>query len=384
MTATSPQPTTEPIRLFWLQATAQIGGTEMMNFRTWQQLDRARFQVTICFLDDPGPITVLYRAAGYEPLHLGAGRFHPLRDWRALRRLWQRTPYDIIYVFGRRANLLARPAARLFSRAKLITAQRNIYHQRSLWLTWADRLTGRWVDLFISNSHNVTAATVQALGIQPERCLTVHSGLDDRPYGSAKPGQVRPKLGIAPDAAVLTLIGNLRPPKSHETMLAALRVLHDQDMPGHLLLVGEGERRPYLQNMAHALKLTPWVHFLGQRQDIAAVLADTDIKVLSSWREGLPGAVMEAMAAAKPVVATAVGGVPELVVDGVTGRLVPPHDPAALAAALADLLADADLRCALGQAGQERIRRHFNLARQVSRLEAAFDRLHDGNERKRV
>jgi glycosyltransferase involved in cell wall biosynthesis len=139
--------------------------------------------------------------------------------------------------------------------------------------------------------------------------------------------------------------------------------------------VGDGERRAALEALAAELGLADRAHFLGWRRDLPAVYADLDVVCLTSLNEGSPVALIEAMAAGRPVVATAVGGVPEVVQDGVSGLLVPPRDPAALAAAIAGLLAEPARAAALGRAARAAVYPRYSSQRLVRDIEALYARL---------
>lgn len=362
-----------PLNILWLQTGAQIGGTEMMNFRTWQWLDKTRFSVRVCFLDEPGPISDLYRQAGCEPVHLCYHQ-RPLRHvWRELQSLLTNQPVDLLHIFGARANLLGRAAARRYSRAGVICGQRSVGYGRR-WPAWVERATSHWADLYIANSHAGGHWLQKQAGISPDKIITIHSGLDVSPFVQAAPGQIRPSLHIPAQESVIASIGNLRKIKDQETLLQAARLLQEQGYHFHLLLVGEGRQRATLERLIAGLRMQHYTRLLGRRTDVSAILADADIKVLSSRAEGLPAAILEAMAAGLPVVATAVGGVPELVQDGVTGRLVPPNNPPALAGALAPLLANAALRQQWGRAGRQRIQTHFAITDKVTELEQTYQK----------
>lgn len=343
-----------------------------MNFRTWQQLDQSRFAVQLCFLDGEGVMSRFYRQAGHEPIHLNFQEQPIGAMIVGLGRLLRSRPVHILHIFGLRANLLARPVAHFSSSAKVITAQRSVDLWRKPWHNWADRLTGRWVDRYLANCQAVNQWLQQVVKIPAGKTLTLHSGLDPAPFMAARPGQIRPLLGITAQEKVIVCVANLRPVKNHPLLLQALRQLQQRQLPCHLLLVGEGPERPQLEQLTDQLGLTAQVHFLGYRADIPAILADSDLAVLASHWEGLPGAVMEAMAAGRPIVATAVGGLPELVREGVSGFLVPPNDLAAFTNRLAHLLTDQSLGSRMGMSGREHILQNFRIATQTQKLEQLY------------
>ena len=362
-----------------LQSGTQFGGTELMNLRHRQRMPASRFRIITCFLDEDGPISELYRQWGDEPIHLCSHERPVWAVWRDLEGILKAQPFDIVHIFGLRANLLGRWAARLYADAKVITGQRNIDSWRKPWHIWADRFTSRWVDLYITNSLAAKKRLEEVERIPSHKILTIHNGLDVGSFVDVPRGIIRPALGISPDELVVTAVANLREQKAHEVLLRACRQVRDQGIAFHLLLVGEGPRHRQLRKLAGELGLGDWVHFLGQRNDVPAILADSDVKVLSSRWEGLPGAIMEAMASKLPVVATKVGGVPELIVHGHNGLLVESEDPGAFAQALRVILADGALRKQMGQAGYERIIADFQLDDKVAELENVYDQLARGH-----
>ncbi len=163
--------------------------------------------------------------------------------------------------------------------------------------------------------------------------------------------------------------------KGHASLIDATVQILEKFPNTKVLLVGDGPRRSQMENKVSALALSDTIIFTGIRQDVREILPLFDLFVLPSLSEGLPVSILEAMAASKPVVATYVGGVPEAVVDGVTGLLVPPRDPTALAQAIVHLLGDPDLRQQMGQAGRERVLEHFSVERMVERTQNLYEQL---------
>jgi glycosyltransferase involved in cell wall biosynthesis len=202
----------------------------------------------------------------------------------------------------------------------------------------------------------------------PTRLLeTVHNGVDAAVLRAAPPVGLRAQLGIADGDLLLAHVGRLAPVKGQQELLEALRGLRRDDV--HVVFFGRDVERggafgAELERLADGLK----VRFAGFRADAAAALGEADALVLPSWIEGLPLVVLEAMAQAKPVVATAVGGTPEAVVDGATGLLVAPRDVPALTGALELLLRDEDLRRRFGEAGRRRVEAHFSADAMTKRI----------------
>lgn len=220
----------------------------------------------------------------------------------------------------------------------------------------------------------VADSVQQVYGFRPAEIIP--NGVDVAAH-VAPPGsraRLRAELGLAEHTPVLLAVGRLNPQKDHRSLLDALADPRLAGLGAHLLVAGDGELRDDLLARAADLGLTGRVHFLGLRQDVPALLAAADLFVLSSRYEGNPLVVMEALAAGRAVVATAVGCVPELVDDS-CGRLVAPGDPAALASAVAELAADPALARRLGEAGGRRARDRFDLPVMAAAYAQLFTRL---------
>ncbi|MCB0032089.1 MAG: glycosyltransferase family 4 protein [Anaerolineales bacterium] len=365
----------DSLNILYIQTNGDFGGTETMNYRAWGALTARGHQVDIVILDDDAnaPLAQVYAAAGANVLSLD-GRHRTIRAlYQEIRGLLRRRPYDIVHLFGLRVNLLSRHLARRHTRAAIISGQRGGAGGRlQAWLEW---LMQGPVDLYLANSLAGERWLHEAAALPRDRTTTIHSGLDPTPFLNADGADLRAEMGVPPDRPVILHVAHLRPIKDHPTLLRACARLCEEGVGFELWLVGYGPEEARLQALAAELGLADHCRFLGRREDIPALLAAADIAVLCSRQEGLPGALMEAMAAGRPIVATDVGGVPELVLPEETGLLVPPGDPAALAVALRRLLADPALRQTLGDAAQTRLLSHFQLDAKIEALEAVYHRL---------
>jgi len=186
---------------------------------------------------------------------------------------------------------------------------------------------------------------------------------------------VRKEFEIPDGSPLLGIIGRLTPQKGHASLLHALQALIARFPRLRCLVVGDGELRKDLHRLATDLRLTESCLFPGVRQDIPEILSAIDILVIPSISEGLPYVALEGMAMAKPIVATAVNGLPELIQDGVTGRLVPKEDPHALAEAIGQVLSDPSRAAALGRAARQRVEQDYCIDRWVERLEQLYEGL---------
>ncbi len=231
----------------------------------------------------------------------------------------------------------------------------------------------------VAVSDDLGRELIEEWGVPAERVTVIPNGVDLDAF--AYPGPVegaREELGLAPEHRVIITVGGLRPVKDYPTLIRAFARVHAQWSDSRLVIVG-GERgggsQAELEALAGSLAVGSAVLFPGVRQDIARLLPLADVYVNSSVFEGMSNTILEAMAASRPVVATGVGGNPELVRDGVTGYLVPPGDPAALAARLVDVLSDPGLAKALGAAGRAVGESEHAMARMVTAYEDCYEDL---------
>ena len=213
------------------------------------------------------------------------------------------------------------------------------------------------------------------------RIRVVYNGLDLAEFdASAERGPTAP----LPDSGATPLIGTvarLEPQKGMAFLIAAMGELKRSGVFGRLWIVGDGPDQGDLERRADECGVGESIAFLGRREDVPALMRRFDVFVLPSLWEGLPNAALEAQAASRPVVATAVDGTPEAVEDGKTGLLVPPRDPAAMAHAIASLLADPGRRKSMGDAGRERVARVFGMERMVAETERLYEEALEGESR---
>jgi len=209
---------------------------------------------------------------------------------------------------------------------------------------------------------------IASYGVAPRnKLVTIRLGLELGQFLAAERarGELRHELGIAADVPLVGIVARLVPVKAIDVFLRAAHTLHKQDPRARFLIVGDGERREALEALTAELGLNECVRFLGWRHDMVRVYADLDVVALTSLNEGSPVALIEALAAARPVVSTAVGGVPEVVVDGTTGRSVPVSNVPALSEAILGLLRDPERAAGLGKAGRRHVYPRYDSSRLV-------------------
>jgi glycosyltransferase involved in cell wall biosynthesis len=276
---------------------------------------------------------------------------HPNTAWQLARivAVCSREKVAIVHAHDFYSNLLGVAAARL-SGARVLVSRGDLAD----WLTPLKRralgVACRASDRVVANALAVAAVEHDGLHTPPAILRVVPNGIDVDAFDREAPLSPEPAVPElnSPGDTVICIANMNRREKGHHDLIAALSVLAAQGPAPQLLLVGAGAERPYLERRARELGLFSRVCFLGQRRDVPRLLSRARVACSPSWTEGLPNAVLEAMLAARPVVATAVGGCPELLVDEDNGLLVKPRDPVTLAQALSRLLSSRDLAERLG------------------------------------
>lgn len=302
---------------------------------------------------------------GVRALRVGPGRRRPgPLALVSLVRLLARGRYDVLHAHLVEAELLTALALLVAPGRRFVVTKHN---DDPFWHRAPVRQIARWVarraDRVIGISEHVARAFVQ-LGLPAATMRAVHYGLD--PASPGDRAAARAALGLPPDAPVVGTVGRLVPQKGHDLLVAALAHL-PPDV--HLAIIGEGERRDALLQQARTLGLDDRVHLAGWRPDAAALMAAFDLFALPSRWEGFGLVLLEAMAQSLPVVASRVSAIPEIVIDGETGRMVPPDDVPALAVALSHVLASPGR---LGANGRRRLEQCFTVDRMVDATLAAY------------
>ena len=299
----------------------------------WLMEGLASPNVENLLLAPPGPLLERTRAAGIAARPWQArGDLDVLAAWNAMRLLRGFAP-QVVHCHDARAHAVGVIAARAAGVPVVVVSRRVAVPPRGGLLS---RLKYRLpVDRYLCVSHAV-AATLRAAGVPDARLAIVPDGVPSSPLKARS--SLRALAGVPTDAPVVVTVAALTPEKRHVDLLdAAVRVR--SALPSvHFVWLGDGPCRADLERRREALGLTRYVHMMGFREDAASMLADATVAALASEHEGIGTSLIEAQSAGVPVVATRVGGIPEVVWDGGTGLLVNPHDPAALGAALLALL----------------------------------------------
>jgi len=353
------------------------GGTELHLLRTLPGLRADGLAVEVFVLSGRGVFVDAMREAGVPVVTPAIARFLPARrggiarflllaglapelTWRLL---WRRP--SIVHFYLPESYCLAGPIAVLMGiRTKLMSRRSlNAYHaSKPSILARLERWLHRRMTAVLGNSERVVAQLSADEDVPREKLVLLRNGVAVNALpADGRRAQIRTELLIEPSCVALVIVANLIPYKGHLDLLEALALLPaERDWNVLVLGVDAVGHRSMLERRAEALGIADRVRFLGETEDVGRVLDGCDIGVLCSHEEGFSNALLEYMERALPVVATAVGGNTEAVVDGETGLLVPPRQPRGLAEALEKLIADAELRRRLGAAGRDRAMRRFS------------------------
>lgn len=370
-----------PLEVLYCLDNMRLGGSELNAVRTVEHLDRDRFRVTVACLSDDGPLTARYRAAGITVVRFPVTSLYgvsAVRQGMALARFIAGKKIDIVHSHDMYSNVFAAPWARLARRPVLITSRRWWHGLPSAKLRIANTFAFRLSHCVLANSRAVAGSVRDFDGVAADRIAIVPNFADDSAFTKPAPGvltALRLELGVPQGAFVVGAVARLVPVKDHATLLRAVARLRSRHDSIHVVLVGDGPSAGALRALASQLRLTDAVSFAGERAGAINYHRLFDVSVLCSLSEGFPNAIVEAMAAARPVIATAVGGNEDAVVGGSTGILVQPGSPEQLADAIAQLIENPEMGIAMGIRGQQLARAEFGAERVISSLESLYERL---------
>lgn len=377
-----------PVRVLYLIDSLGPGGAEHLLAAYLPFLRRAGVVPTVVAIQEQqgNPVARRIAAQGIPVTELGIRRLRQRGAFARVRGAVAAADPEVVHTQLEFAAVLGIPAARRLGLPTVATLHtldappprsRLALHFRLM--AWALRRARRVIAVSeITRRHYLERAR-----LRPERVVTIYNGIDPTAF-QAGPGvgeEARAELAIPPDAPVLATVAVQREPKGIQHMLAALPAVAAAFPTVRYLLVGDGPHRPALEQQARELGLADRVVFAGAREDVPRLLAAADIFVLPSLTEALPTVVAEAMAAGLPIVATTVGGIPEMVRHGEAALLVPPSDPEALAAAVLRLLANPRQASAMGRSGRRLVAERFDIRTQARALADDYRALAAGRRR---
>jgi glycosyltransferase involved in cell wall biosynthesis len=333
-------------------------------------------RVHVASLCSAGDIATELVAAGIPVAGFGIERRGVVATTRELTAMLRGSRPAVLHTFNFHANLLGRVVGAALRLPGIVASERSVESAKPRWRVRCDRLTWRLAHRWTANAAAVADVLRARERIDARRIDVIPTGLDlarfePRPRDHA----FRAAHGLGEADRLVVCVGRLDRYKGHDNLLAAFATLAHERPAARLLLVGDGRFRDAIAARARSAGLAAQIRFSGALTDVRPALAAADVFVQASEEEGLPGAVLEAMAMGVPVVATDVGGTREAVDDGVTGLLVPAREPVALAAAVARLLDDPGLAARFGVFGRKRVTDEFSSERELALTDDVYRRL---------
>lgn len=355
------------------------GGAERKIYELAQRLDKNLFRVTLASMEcEATSATDIIQKFGCTLETFKVKRIYGLSgllQGLRFRRFLKREKIDILMTYHFGSDIWGTFWAHLAGVKTIISNRRDMGFWRNERHIKAYRFINKWVTRIFVVANAVKRIVMEEEGVAEGKIEVMYNGVDLEKFKIAPDRNIRSSLGINESDIVIMHVANFKKVKGHTFLLTAFAGLFKSYPNTKLVLIGEDEFNGELQRMAQELGIGNAVLFLGKRGDVPQLLKTADICVLPSLSEGMSNAILEYMVCAKPVVATAVGGNPETVEDGVTGILVPPKDSASLQTALEKLIVNKNLREAMGQAGEERIRKIFELNKMIEKYQTTFMKL---------
>ena len=343
------------------------GGTERQMTELIRRLDPQRFKVHVACFEKAGAWLprVAERAASIAEFPIqGFARPATFRTLLTFASWCRQLQIAVVQTCDLYANIFGLPGAALAGVPVRIGSRRELNPDKTPGQIRLQRQAYRCATRVVANSEAARAMLEQE-GVPAASVVVIPNGVEAATFAA-------PARAVAGPVRSVVTVANLRPEKSHETLIAAARSLAAAFPGVQFQIVGDGPRRAELEALVRAKGLERTVVFLGHREDVGRLLREADVFVLPSRSEAFPNGVIEAMAAGLPVVASAVGGLLDLVEPGRTGMLVPPGDPEALAGALRQLFTDRVLASQLGAAAQAHVRQRYSFERMVASFEELY------------
>ncbi|MDP8235177.1 MAG: glycosyltransferase [Candidatus Erginobacter occultus] len=350
-------------------------GAEMVVYDLVQQGDRGEFDFLVCALTRGGGVAEMLETIGVPVFILGRKSFLDLSGFRRLLGLIRERRVDVIQTHLFSSHLWGWAAALFFPRVRLLRTEHNMSEWKNPLRRALDFLLSFRTDRFIAVSAPVRQSLISRCRIDPGKVEVIVNGLNtDRLRPGSDPESFWRELKLPAAAKIVVTAAALTPKKGHRYLLAAAELVVSRRADAYFLLLGEGELRGELEKEIRERGLAGRVLLLGSRPDAVEIIGRGDLFLLSSIREGLPISLLEAMALKRPVVATSVGGCPDLINDGENGLLVPPRDGNELAGAIEKVLNHPELGERLGKAAGKTVAAGYGMRGMIDAYENLYRR----------
>lgn len=356
----------QPIRVCHVSMCLQTGGLERLLVDFARFHDRKKFELQFLALAGDGQPAADIRAEGCSARVLNDSlKIRKLRSIAQLVQCLKQPRTQIVHTHNTYAQFYGTLAAKLAGVPIVINTQHGGGCGDSWKSQWQFKLANRWTQRVVGVSHDAVRLCQQQDRGSQNKITTIWNGINLDRFQYHGPKLVPTAISVA----------RLSATKDFPTLLRAVRMVLPHVPDFRLRIVGDGPERAKLESLTDELNIRPHVELLGERHDVPALLAESGFFVSSSLSEGISLTLLEAMAVGLPIVTTAVGGNPEVVIDGHTGRLAPASDPAALARAIVDLCTERDLWSAMGTLGRQRVEQNFEIRHMIRSYETLYEEL---------
>ena len=366
---------TNPVKLLHVIGDSRFGGAGRIILRLGQVAQAEGWEVDILTTDPVFQRAVREHGLGLANWDVIRREIRPLWDLAGLVRLrnfLRREHYDVVHTHTTKGGFVGRLAARLANVPAIVhTVHGFAFHERSprstrLFYSALERIASRWCDRIVSVSEFHRRWALE-LGIcKPPEILSIPNGIAALPSPSVPPAELRRQLGVTDRDMVILSMARLAPDKGLEYLITAGAILSRTDRHFRIVIAGDGPERTRLEELARIWGVADRVNFLGFREDVSDLLAACDLVVLPSLREGLSIALLEAMAAGRPIIATSIGSHRELACQAEIAHLVPPADAAALCKAIVQVCGNPALRTRLGASARLLFESHYTEERMLN------------------
>jgi len=364
----------QPVAVALVITDLDVGGAERALTALATRLEPARWRVNVFCLSGPGRLTEVLRQARVPCECLGVDRRKPVQAVVRLARSLRRFRPDLVQSFMFHANLAARLSAP-WAGCPWVVGGLRVAEREKRWHLVLDRLTASLATGSVCVSEGVLRFSRDVARLDPARLTLIPNGIDPRLFDRAT-RLSRAEIGVPENAHLALFVGRLDVQKGLPDLLDAAEQAIDKRPGWHLALAGDGPRRDWLvAQINNRQRLQGRVHWLGSRDDIPALLKSADVLIHPSLWEGMPNAVLEAMAASRPVIGTAIEGTEDLIIPGQTGWLVPPRNVEALTKAILEAADSPECSRRYGEAGRQRVEKEFSLERTLAAYESLWARI---------
>lgn len=366
--------------ILYIHQNMGTGGAEEIRSVLVKNIDKEKFRVTLCCIGEKGEIGQELAKKGFCVKALKKGwKIQNISSTFALLKFIRKCKPDIVHTCLFYANFHGRIAAKLAKVPIIISEEQNVdkWKKRYPPILFTDWLLSKATDKIIVCSQAVRNFVAQNEHIKTDKLLVVPNSFDLKKFidhsSTEDNKKTKKSLGLNDKDRIFGTVGSFSVQKGHIYLIEAMKKIVSEEPSSKLLMIGAGPLEEKIRKKVDQLGLTRQIIFTGQRRDVYNLLPILEIFVLPSLWEGLPLVTLEAMAMAKPIVASKIPGITEVVIDGESGLLVPPKEPHFLAKAILNLLKETDLGKKMGTAGKTRVIRHFNPQNYVSQIEFLYE-----------